>query len=171
MQTDPQRPTQRTGTSSLAGALIALVALPGTVAFVVPLVLAWPRGWESLPHPAGLVLVAIGTALLLWCVREFYVSGRGTLAPWAPPRTLVVTGPYRMSRNPMYVAVLVMLSGWAVGLDRAVLWGYLAGVAVAFHARRLARRAAPVAPVAGRVVCLPRADTTMVLTACSQPLI
>jgi protein-S-isoprenylcysteine O-methyltransferase Ste14 len=46
------------------------------------------------------------------------VAGRGTLAPWEPPRALVVSGPYRHSRNPMYVAVLVILSRWAVRLAR-----------------------------------------------------
>jgi protein-S-isoprenylcysteine O-methyltransferase Ste14 len=66
---------------------------------------------------AGVALVFTGTVLLLWCVRNFYVVGRGTLAPWSPPQALVKTGPYRLSRNPMYVAVSLILCGWAIGFE------------------------------------------------------
>ena len=52
--------------------------------------------------------------MLLWCVRDFYVSGRGTLAPLDPPKRVVIVGLYRFVRNPMYVAVLTILVGWAL---------------------------------------------------------
>ena len=73
--------------------------------------------------------------MLLWCVRDFYVSGRGTLAPWVPPRELVVVGLYRMSRNPMYVSVILVLVGWAVGFRSMPLALYALAVAVGFHLR------------------------------------
>jgi protein-S-isoprenylcysteine O-methyltransferase Ste14 len=79
--------------------------------------------------------LAAGATLLLWCVREFYVAGRGTLAPWAPPARLVVSGPYRVSRNPMYMAVTSILIGWALAYGSRALWIYAASVAVAFHLR------------------------------------
>jgi protein-S-isoprenylcysteine O-methyltransferase Ste14 len=56
----------------------------------------------------------MGIFALVWCVRDFYVSGRGTLAPWDPPTRLVIIGLYRFLRNPMYVAVLTILVGWAL---------------------------------------------------------
>ena len=62
-------------------------------------------------NPIGLLPLAIGIVLLLWCVRDFYVVGRGSLAPWAPPKNLVTIGLYRVTRNPMYVAVLTILCG------------------------------------------------------------
>jgi hypothetical protein len=72
---------------------------------------------------------------LLWCVRDFYVRGRGTLAPWSPPLRLVVDGLYRYTRNPMYVAVVLILLGWAATFDVHALYACAAAVAVAFHLR------------------------------------
>ena len=83
----------------------------------------------------GLVLLALGLGLLLWCVRDFYVAGRGTLAPWAPPEQLVVVGLYRVTRNPMYVAVVLILVGWALAFGGLALWLYAGAVAIAFHLR------------------------------------
>jgi protein-S-isoprenylcysteine O-methyltransferase Ste14 len=114
-------------------ALFAFLVLPGIVAFAAPLLWLKPAA-ASLALP-GAVLVAAGSILLLWCVREFYVSGRGTLAPWSPPQALVVTGLYRYSRNPMYVAVVVILWGWAAGYRSFGLAIYSLAVMVAFHLR------------------------------------
>jgi protein-S-isoprenylcysteine O-methyltransferase Ste14 len=79
--------------------------------------------------------LGVGSVLLLVCVREFYVAGRGTLAPWAPPTSLVATGPYKWSRNPMYVAVLLILTGWAIGFQSWDMALYAVVVAVVFHVR------------------------------------
>ena len=72
---------------------------------------------------------------MLWCVREFYVAGRGTFAPWAPPQKLVVTGLYRYSRNPIYIAVGLVLCGWALGFHSRALTVYALVVILAFHVR------------------------------------
>jgi protein-S-isoprenylcysteine O-methyltransferase Ste14 len=107
------------------------------VALAVPLALA--AGHRPNPHTgviAGALFLA-GGLLLGWCVREFYVAGRGTLAPWAPPQQLVVSGPYRYSRNPMYIAVGLILAGWAVLYCSSVLLIYAASVGVAFQLRVL----------------------------------
>jgi protein-S-isoprenylcysteine O-methyltransferase Ste14 len=63
--------------------------------------------------------------VLLWCVRDFYVSGRGTLAPWDPPKHLVVVGLYRFTRNPMYIGVLMVVGGWGLRAGSPVLGMYL----------------------------------------------
>ena len=84
---------------------------------------------------AVLVIFVAGVILLFLCVREFYVAGKGTLAPWDPPRHLVMSGPYRFSRNPMYVAVALILVGWAAAYGTRTLWLYALGVSVAFHLR------------------------------------
>jgi len=113
-------------------ALLAFLLLPGTFAFAIPLLLVRPRVEFS---TGGLLVLLPGIGLLLWCVREFYVAGRGTLAPWSPPRHLVVTGPYRVSRNPMYVAILLILMGWAIAFRSPALALYAAVAAAAFHLR------------------------------------
>ena len=118
----------------LARAVVAFLVLPGTVAFVVPLVLLRPGRAASFDL-LGLVPFCVGTALLLWCVRDFYAAGKGTLAPWAPPQRLVTIGWYRFSRNPMYIAVALILWGWALGFRSRALAIYALVVMVAFHVR------------------------------------
>lgn len=117
---------------SLARALAAVLLLPGFAAFAVPWLIR-PR--DASFDPLALPVLGLGVGLLLWCIRDFYVIGRGTLAPWAPPERLVVVGLYRYSRNPMYLAVLLVLSGWALAFRSTTLWIYAASLAVAFHLR------------------------------------
>jgi protein-S-isoprenylcysteine O-methyltransferase Ste14 len=121
--------------SRFSHALFAFIALPGMVAYVGPMTLFVPVWREPLAQPWGLVPLVLGTVGLLWCVRDFYVSGRGTLAPWSPPQNLVIVGLYRYSRNPMYISVLVVLIGWTVCYWSGWLLGYTLLIAVLFHLR------------------------------------
>jgi protein-S-isoprenylcysteine O-methyltransferase Ste14 len=116
-------------------ALLAFVALPGVVAFAVPVGWLVASSHTRLVAPVGLVPLAVGCFALLWCVRDFYVSGKGTLAPWSPPVHLVIVGLYRYTRNPMYVAVILILLGWSVSFGLPGLFLYTMIVAVAFHLR------------------------------------
>jgi protein-S-isoprenylcysteine O-methyltransferase Ste14 len=62
-------------------------------------------------HLVGSGLIAVGAALLGLCIWEFARTGRGTLAPVDAPRHLVVRGPYRHVRNPMYLGVTLIVLG------------------------------------------------------------
>lgn len=117
-----------------ARAVIAFLALPGSVAFFVPLAWLWLVGMPF-AQPIGLVPLVLGVVGLLWCVRDFYVFGKGTLAPWAPPKRLVVGGLYRFSRNPMYASVGLILLGWAITFASRGLLAYALAVMAAFHVR------------------------------------
>lgn len=97
-----------------------IVILPGTVLVFVPSLILWlTSGSPMAGVPAvraqgrwwiGLVLAAAGLMLAAWTARLFLTLGRGTPAPWTPPRRLVVAGPYRHVRNPMITGVLLMLA-------------------------------------------------------------
>jgi len=65
-----------------------------------------------------------GAILALWCIATFIVIGRGTPAPFDPPRQLVVAGPYRFVRNPMYIGAGLALAGAALFYESWALLGY-----------------------------------------------
>jgi|SRR5262249_46155924 len=121
-----------------ARALFAFLVLPGVVGFLLPWWIASADrargpGWPVL----GGLVAAVGAALLLRCVRDFYVAGKGTLAPWDPPRRLVVVGLYRYTRNPMYIGVLTLVLGWSLLLGSRALGVYLVVLAIGFHLRTI----------------------------------
>ena len=71
----------------------------------------------------------------LWCVRDFYVIGKGTLAPWDPPKKLVTVGLYRYVRNPIYVGVVGFVAGCSLIAGSRRMAVYAAVLAVGFHLR------------------------------------
>jgi protein-S-isoprenylcysteine O-methyltransferase Ste14 len=94
--------------------LTAILVLPCAMAIFIPIWIA-RRGHVvyTTPHSpagmlgvaAGIVSMAIGLALFAASLFYFWSRGRGTLAPWDPPRRFVVEGPYRFVRNPMISGV------------------------------------------------------------------
>lgn len=116
-------------------ALLFTLVAPATVLLWVPYGLL---GW-SLPRPAlalqwlGLLPIALGVAVYLWCVWNFAARGQGTPAPIDPPRTLVVQGLYRWVRNPMYVGVGLVLAGETLLFGSLSLLLYTLLVLLACH--------------------------------------
>ena len=117
----------------------AILVLPGSALVYVPGAVLWltaglPGGWTPAWAAGprfwiGAALGAAGFAMAVWTVRLFATAGEGTPAPWAPPRKLVVRGPYRHVRNPMLAAVNVMLAAeallfgsWYIALWMAVFF-------------------------------------------------
>ena len=87
--------------------------LTGIVAHI-----AWPLPFlpPALALPVGSSLVVVAIALFSCSVRELWAAG--TPVPGSKPTTAIVrTGPYRFSRNPIYLAFSVLHLGIAVWVD------------------------------------------------------
>ncbi len=83
--------------------------------------------WLSKPlSTLGLVIIGVAIILDLWSLFLFY-QAKTTPNPMKPSNTshLVTDGLYRFSRNPMYLGLLVMLSGWALFLGSLSSWSML----------------------------------------------
>jgi protein-S-isoprenylcysteine O-methyltransferase Ste14 len=105
--------------------LRAILLLPGMVLVVIPGLILWRDGldtlglWRSAPSSKvilpiiGVICVCLGLLLMVATIRLFMTVGKGTLAPWEPPKRLVVQGVYRHVRNPMISGVLFVLLGEA----------------------------------------------------------
>ena len=106
--------------------LLAIAILPFTVAGLVPFWIAQRYGVTLvLGHSVGpvclqvvgLALLSLGLILFVASVWRFATEGKGTLAPWDPPRAFVVRGPYQFVRNPMISGVILFLFGEACALQ------------------------------------------------------
>ena len=116
-------------------ALFAFLALPTIVGGVVPWLILRNDHSRVTGTPLGWPLVLFGASVLLWCIRDFYVIGKGTLAPWDPPKKLVTVGLYRLVRNPIYIGVVGYVLGWSVIAGSRRMAVYAVVLAVGFHLR------------------------------------
>ena len=108
----------------LKAALFTAV-VPGTVAGLVPLLLKGDRAVASgVTLGLAVCLFALGIGLYLRCVWVFAVSGGGTPAPIDAPKRLVTNGVYRYSRNPIYIAELTLIAGWAILFTAPIIVAY-----------------------------------------------
>lgn len=106
----------------------AVLLLPGVVLVLVPTVLVWAsRGGAGAAHLVspvqaafwiGAIAVVAGLGLAVWTMTLFTIYGQGgSPAPWNPPRTFVVRGPFRHVRNPMILSVFSILLAEALLLQ------------------------------------------------------
>ncbi|MDR1433180.1 MAG: isoprenylcysteine carboxylmethyltransferase family protein [Puniceicoccales bacterium] len=119
----------------------AVVALPFTVLVVIPAIALYFTGYGWTPSApillcAGGIFLVVGLLMAAWTMQLFDRDGEGTAAPWAPPRKLVVAGPYRYVRNPMIGSVLLMLMAEALllrsGVVLSLFFLFLVGNAIYF---------------------------------------
>jgi protein-S-isoprenylcysteine O-methyltransferase Ste14 len=72
---------------------------------------------------AGIVLMALAIALILWAALLFRRAGTN-IRPFLPSTALVISGPYRFTRNPMYLGFALLTLGLVLLIDSA--WMLLA---------------------------------------------
>lgn len=126
----------------LLRAAIFTLLIPGTVTVLVPYVLLHSDldsavGIPPMLRVLGLPPLAAGITVYLWCAWDFGASGRGTPAPYDPPRVLVTRGLYAFVRNPIYVGIVSIIFAEALLFDSIAVLGYGALLLVLFHLRVL----------------------------------
>jgi protein-S-isoprenylcysteine O-methyltransferase Ste14 len=138
-----------------ASAVVTFLSLPfgpGLIVVLIPYLLTRFHEGRAYPEAVrilGIVLIVLGTGLMLASFSRFPIEASGTPFPTNPPsaRRVIVGGPYRYVRNPMYVSFVVALIGMSVYLARPVLLIHTAVLVVLLAAfvrwyeeRTLARR-------------------------------
>ncbi|MCI0555781.1 MAG: isoprenylcysteine carboxylmethyltransferase family protein [Anaerolineae bacterium] len=115
--------------------LLFLILVPGLVVGYIPFafLLTGPYIEPGFLINIALPLWVIGGAIVVWCFWDFLAIGRGTPAPFDPPKELVVAGLYRYVRNPMYVGVLAMLLAHFLWFGFWLLLAYAVFFFIAFH--------------------------------------
>ena len=93
----------------------------------------WMSRKNASDSPAGWILMLAGAALVVACVGVFVAFGRGTAAPFDPPREFVPVGPYRFVRNPMYIGAWLVLAGWGLAQRSAAVLLLSLGMLLVFH--------------------------------------
>lgn len=97
---------------------IAGVVAPPPLIFMIPgiagILLGWAFPFHLWPRAFGLVLggafVVLGIALFFWAIPRFARAGT-SVVPYRPTTAIIVTGPYNLSRNPIYMAMALLYVG------------------------------------------------------------
>jgi len=108
------------------GSAIFFAVAPGVIVGLVPWLLT---GWRSNPQSTslrvlGFLLIVASVPVIVMAFVRFVTEGIGTPAPVAPPQNLVVGGPYRYVRNPIYLALEGAILGQALLLGQLSLVAY-----------------------------------------------
>ena len=109
---------------------LLLIFVPGRILAAAGV--SWPDTF-GVSQVAGMAAGIAGAALALWCILTFVFVGRGTPAPFDPPRRLVAQGPYRFVRNPMYIGAAAAVLGAAVFYRSLALFGYVVAFLLVMH--------------------------------------
>ena len=85
--------------------------------FPVPAFLSPPSTYT------GFLIIGFGLVLALWS-RSLFLENATTLQPSEEPTSLVTSGPFRISRNPIYLGMAAILLGVAVFLGTLVTFAF-----------------------------------------------
>lgn len=119
--------------------LFFTILQPGVVGGLIPYLLVRGdqtvlfSGWWTIWQYAGALITVSGFFIILVCIVRFATEGKGTLSPLDPTKKLVAGGLYKYSRNPMYVGMILLLTGETLIFQSFVLAGYTILVFIAFN--------------------------------------
>jgi protein-S-isoprenylcysteine O-methyltransferase Ste14 len=107
----------------------------------------WSHGRPGRRNLLALLLVGAGTAGVSWCLSLHFGASTGLLEMERTPRSLLVRGPYRFTRNPMFLSELAIWLGWtlfygsvAVFVGCVLFWLFVLFQAVPWEERELEAR-------------------------------
>ncbi|MDR2812676.1 MAG: isoprenylcysteine carboxylmethyltransferase family protein [Puniceicoccales bacterium] len=105
-----------------------IVILPLNVLLTIPALVLYFVDYSWNPNHffltlLGFFLLLVGLMLAAWTMWLFAHRGKGTAAPWNPPKKLVVEGPYAYVRNPMITSVFIMQIAEALLLNSWLIFG------------------------------------------------
>lgn len=107
----------------------------------------WAHGRPGRRNRLALILVGVGTAGIMWCARLHVGASAGPIELEHTPRYLLVRGPYKFTRNPMYLSALAIWLGWAlfygsvvIGVACVVGWVMATFLVVPWEERQLEAR-------------------------------
>src|SRR5580658_6595807 len=124
--------------------LVAFRAITYSTLFIAFLLIYLPGrllSWSGITRPPliewpqiiGMTIGTIGVLIAAWCIFSFARIGNGTPAPFDPPRRLVILGPYRFVRNPMYIGAALALTGASLFYKSAPMLAYAAALLLVCH--------------------------------------
>lgn len=71
----------------------------------------------------GIIIIGFGIAIAFWS-RSLFLKSKTTLSPYESPTSLVTSGPFHISRNPMYLGMAAILFGIAISLGTLVTFTF-----------------------------------------------
>jgi protein-S-isoprenylcysteine O-methyltransferase Ste14 len=111
--------------------------VPGVACFLIPYFIVKPSGLDMIPSLAlriiAVILMVLGVCGFSWVSQAFVRLGKGTPAPFEPPKEFVTRGLYRFVRNPMYIGAVMVILGEALLFASWRLLVYAAAVLTVLH--------------------------------------
>ena len=94
--------------------LLLFLLVPGIADVLVPWIILTSSGTFAMPvigwmQIAGIILAGAGLAVSIWVFQALARFGRGTPAPFDPPRQFVRRGLFRWVRNPLYLGAAILI--------------------------------------------------------------
>lgn len=129
-------------TRAASGERGAAVRFPPPLVFLLSILagVALHRSVRQAPVPVdrtvtvagGIVLIALGVGLIAWARILFARTGQNPI-PWKPSPELILQGPYRFTRNPMYAGMTLIQVGLGVAFNNLWIAALAACALLAVH--------------------------------------